>query len=175
MAVFIDGLNVMYRLRESGWQEFFDVCYLAQRLARDRPLEGVFYFRPRPQMPPIKTRTQYWAEVQHVQRIEKELHLHYGRWVRYGWMVKRDWGWQEKRTDVWLAAEMVAQAHQDRFDVAILVTADTDLVPAVEHVLMKDKGVELVVFPKCSTNVAELVKVSNSTTTARRSFFRPYS
>jgi uncharacterized LabA/DUF88 family protein len=164
----------MFRLRESGWEEFYDVCYLARRLARKRDLVGVFYFRPRPQMPPIKTQQQYWAEVRHTNRIAQELQAYYGRWIRYGWMVKRDWGWQEKRTDVWLAAEMVAQAHLNTFDVAILVTADTDLVPAVEHVKMADKGVELVVFPRCSTNVAELVRVSNSTTTARGSFFRRY-
>lgn len=174
VAVFIDGLNVMYRLQESKWEEFFDVCHLARKLARNRPLEGVFYFRARPAMPPIKTRNRYWAEVQHVSRIDAELQSAYGRWVRFGWMVRRNWGWLEKRTDVWLASEMVCQAHQDTFDVAILVTADTDLVPAVEHVRMVGKGVELVVFPKCATNVSELVKVCNSTTTARRSFFRPY-
>jgi len=84
------------------------------------------------------------------------------------------WCWQEKRTDVWLASEMVAQAHLNTYDVAILVTADTDLVPAVEHVRMVDKGVELVVFPRCRTNVSELVKCCTSTTTARRSFFLPY-
>ena len=175
VAVFIDGLNVMYRLRDSGWEEFFDVCHLAQRLAHRRQLEAVFYFRPRPQMPPIKTRQRYWDETRHIARIEKDLWDAYGRKVRFGWMVKRDWGWQEKRSDVWLASEMVAQAHKDAYDIAILVSADTDLIPAVEHVLMVDKGVELVVFPKCSTNVSELVKVSNSTTTARRSFFQPYS
>lgn len=174
VAVFIDGLNVMHRLRDSGWEEFFDVCHLSQKLARNRDLEGVFYFRPRPAVPPIASMARYWAELQHVDRIEKDLLDAYGRWVRFGWMVKRGWGWQEKRTDVWLASEMVAQAHLDLYDIAILVTADTDLVPAVEHARMVDKGVELVIFPKCTTNVSELLKVCTSTTTARRSFFQPY-
>jgi uncharacterized LabA/DUF88 family protein len=164
----------MFRLRESGWEEFFDVCHLARRLARNRPLEGVFYFRPRPQMPPIQTQRQYWNEVRHIDRIERQLYAEHGRYVRFGWMVKRNWGWQEKRSDVWLAAEMISAAYQDIYDIAILVTADTDLVPAVEHVLIAGKGVELVVFPKCKTNVSELVKCCNSTTTARRSFFQSY-
>ena len=174
VAVFIDGLNVMFRLQESGWEEFFDVCYLAKRLARKRPIEGVFYFRSRPSIPPIKTEERYWQEVQHVTRIEADLREHHGRWVRYGWMAKRSWGWQEKRTDVWLASEMVAQAHLNAFDIAILVTADTDLIPAVEHVRMTGKGVELVTFPRCQVNISELVRHCTSTTTARRSFFRPY-
>ena len=174
VAVFIDGLSAMHRLRDSGWEEHFDICYLAGRLARKRSLEGVFYFRPRPTMPPISSRARYWAEVQHVTRIEQALWQAYGRYVRFGWMVKRNWGWQEKRSDVWLAAEMVAEAHKNAFDVAILVTTDTDLVPAVEHVRMVGKGVELVVFPKCNTNVSELIKVCNSTTTVRASFFTPY-
>lgn len=174
VAVFIDGLNVMFRLRESGWTEFYDVCYFARRLARSRDLVGVFYFRVRPAIPPIKTEQQYWAEVRYLRRVEADLDEQFGRLVRYGFMVERSWGWQEKKTDVWLASEMVAQAHTDDYDIAILVTAVADLIPAVEHVRMRDKGVELVIFPRCKTKVGELVREANSTTTARRSFFRPY-
>ena len=95
--------------------------------------------------------------------------------VRYGYMVHRKKEWQEKQVDVWLASEMITQASNNAYDIAILVTADTDLVPAVDHARMHhDKGVELVVFPKSIVNVTQLVRAANSTTTARRSWFRPY-
>ena len=58
-------------------------------------------------------------------------------------------------------------------NIAILVTADTDLVPAVYHARLVGKGVELLVFPKSRPTVTQLVRAVNSTTTARRSFFRP--
>jgi hypothetical protein len=37
----------------------------------------------------------------------------------------------EKKTDVNIAVEMLTDAFSDRFDTALLITADSDLVPAV--------------------------------------------
>jgi len=174
VAVFIDGLNVIHRLRESGWEELFDVGFLAQKLARKRYLAGVFFFRASPQSPPLD-QARYWDEVKHLRLVEKQLWASHGRMVRYGYMVHRKKEWQEKQVDVWLASEMITQASNNAYDIAILVTADTDLVPAVDHARMHhDKGVELVVFPKSIVNVTQLVRAANSTTTARRSWFRPY-
>ena len=174
LAVFIDGLNVMFRLREAGWEEFFDVGYLAQRLKRGRELVGVFFFRAAPQSPPLD-RAQYWSEVRHLNRVGNQLWKSHARLVRYGYMILRDGRWQEKQIDVWLASEMITQACANLYDIAILVTADTDLVPAVDHVrVAHNKGVELLVFPRSNTNVTQLVRAANSTTTARRSWFRPY-
>jgi uncharacterized LabA/DUF88 family protein len=173
VAVFIDGLNIMHRLRESGWEELFDVGYLAQRLARGRDLIGVFFFRAAPQSPPLD-RTQYWKELKHLRIVEAQLWTGHGRMVRYGYMRKNK-EWREKQVDVWLASEMITQASRNAYDIAILTTADTDLVPAVDHArLAHDKGVELLVFPRSGVNVTQLVRAASSTTTARRSWFRPY-
>jgi uncharacterized LabA/DUF88 family protein len=175
VAIYFDGLNVMFRLRESGWEQFFDVGYAARSIARNRPLEGVYYFNARPSMPPIKTHEQYWAEVQHLTRVEKQLHDEFGRWVRYGYMAPRDRGWEEKRTDVWIATQMIADAWVDVYDTAILVTADTDLAPAMEMLGFFNKGTELVVFPKSKLPaVSHLVTAASSITTAREVWFRPY-
>jgi len=175
VAVYFDGLNVMFRLRESSWEEFFDVGHAARRIAGNRPLEGVYYFSARPSIPPIKTQQQYWNEIRHLGRVEKQLHDEFGRYVRYGYMAPRHYGWEEKKTDVWIAAQMVADAWMNVYDIAILVTADTDLVPVVEMLGYFDKGTELVVFPKSRhPNVTQLVQAVNSIRTARRSWFRPY-
>ena len=164
----------MHRLRDSGWEELFDIGYLARRLARGRDLIGVFFFRAAPQSPPLDS-GQYWREVRHLGRVQTQLWKSYGRLVRYGFMVKQDRKWREKQVDVWLASEMVTQACANRYDIAVLVTADTDLVPAVDHVrVTHSKGVELVVFPKASVNITQLVRAANSTTTARRSWFQAY-
>lgn len=54
----------------------------------------------------------------------------------------------EKMTDVQIAVEMMADAIQDRFDVAILVSGDSDLVPAIRKIalLASEKEIRLV-FP----------------------------
>ena len=174
VAIFIDGLNTMFRLRDSGWEEFFDVGHLGQRLARNRQLVGVYFFRAVPSCPPLD-KVQYWKERQHLDRVEEQLRSDHGERVRYGYMAPRGRSWEEKQVDVWLACEMLNKAFRNTYDIAILVTADTDLVPAVHHTRMLGKGVELLVFPKSSVTITQLVRAVNSTTTARRSFFQPYN
>lgn len=164
----------MFRLRESGWEEFFDVCHFARRVAGRRTLVGVYYFRVRPAIPPIKTWQQYWAEMAYLARVEKQLFDQFGLYVRYGYVAPRSYGWEEKQTDVWLASEMVNQAWMNTYDIAVLATADTDLVPAVWIVRLLNKGVELVVFPRAKPNVTQLVRSAQSWTTARSAFFQPY-
>lgn len=175
VSVFVDGLNVMFRLRECGWAEFFDVGHFARRVAGGRTLTGVFYFRTRPSIPPIKSEEQYWAEVQHVQRIEGQVKDEFGRYVRFGYMVERWYGWEEKKTDVWLASQMVHDAAADAYDVAALATADADLVPAVEFARILGKEVELIVFPRAKPDISELLEHASWVKPARASFFRPYS
>lgn len=55
---------------------------------------------------------------------------------------------QEKKTDVNIAVEMIIDAHTDVFDSAIMITADSDLVPVVQaiHRLFPEKRVA-VAFP----------------------------
>jgi len=52
----------------------------------------------------------------------------------------------EKMTDVNIATHLVGDAHNNAFDVAILVGGDTDLVPAVEAVVSLKKRM-IVAFP----------------------------
>jgi uncharacterized LabA/DUF88 family protein len=175
VAVYFDGLNVMFRLRESGWEQFFDVGYAARKIAGNRSLEGVYYFTARPSMPPIKSQQQYWNEIAHLDRVEKQLYTQFGRYVRYGYMAPRSRGWEEKRTDAWIAAQMIADGWANVYDIAILASADTDLVPPVDILRYFNKGTELVVFPRSKLPaVGHLIKVVNSITTARPSWFRPY-
>ena len=53
------------------------------------------------------------------------------------------WKAQEKGIDVLIALAMVKGALADTYDVAVLVSADTDLLPAVEQVLEARKRVEV--------------------------------
>lgn len=174
VGVFIDGLNARYRLRERGWEESFDVGYFSQRVAGGRTLVGVFYFRAGPRKPPINTAAELAKQQAHVQKVEAQLYQDYGRWLRFGRMKLQSGHWVEKRTDVWLASQMILEAATDALDVAILVTADSDLVPAVELVRFLNKDVELVVFPGKKPNVSELLTDASQVKTARQSWFQPY-
>jgi uncharacterized LabA/DUF88 family protein len=52
---------------------------------------------------------------------------------------------EEKETDVAIATNLIADAFQDRFDRALIISADSDLTPAIECVRMH--------FPKKAVNV----------------------
>ena len=53
----------------------------------------------------------------------------------------------EKGIDVRIAVEMIRLARTDQYDVAVLISSDTDLVPAVEEVQSLGKKVLYVGFP----------------------------
>ena len=58
---------------------------------------------------------------------------------------------EQKGVDVAMASEMLVQAFNDNFDVAIVVSGDGDFVPAIEHLQRMGKIVEVASFAT-STN-----------------------
>ena len=54
----------------------------------------------------------------------------------------RTWRAEEKGIDVLLAVDVVRGAYMDEFDTAVVASADTDLVPALEEALRAGKRVE---------------------------------
>ncbi len=70
-------------------------------------------------------------------------------------------GWQhheEKETDVHIAARIVADAYQGRFDRAILITADSDLAPAIKVInsAFPKKQILVVAPPKRFSHARDL-------------------
>ena len=57
-------------------------------------------------------------------------------------MAKTGSVWNEKGVDVHLATHLVAMAYRDEYDVAILVSGDGDLAPAVHEVRRRGLIVE---------------------------------
>lgn len=53
---------------------------------------------------------------------------------------------REKGTDVKIATDMIVGAVDDLYDTAILVSSDTDLIPAIQYIRHKKKKVEYVGF-----------------------------
>lgn len=67
--------------------------------------------------------------------------LHY-RPIRWEAGAPVEWEPREKGIDVLLAVDLVRGALNDEYDVAVLVSADSDLVPAAEAVLDSGKWLE---------------------------------
>ncbi|MGI9119704.1 MAG: NYN domain-containing protein [Acidimicrobiales bacterium] len=71
-------------------------------------------------------------------------------------MGQGDVGGREKGIDVLIALAMILGAMRDAFDVAVLVSADTDLVPALETVGQLGKRCEVATWQGQSGNRSRL-------------------
>ena len=54
--------------------------------------------------------------------------------------------YKEKGTDVKIAVDLVIGAVDDHYDTAILISSDTDLIPAIRYIKYKKKKLEYVGF-----------------------------
>jgi len=82
-----------------------------------------------------------WVAQARVMPCLRPLHYRPTAWGRNGKATA--WEAREKGIDVLLAVDMVMGAMRDDYDVAVLVSADTDLLPAVEAVLDVGKRIEV--------------------------------
>ena len=146
VAVYIDGFNLFYGLRDKGWKRYYwlDLKVLAEKLLRTgQTLVAVRYFTarvlPDPDDPdkPIRQNTYLEALA-----ALADLSIHYGYFA-----PRRRGGYEEKMTDVNTAVEMLCDAHADLFDAAILVSGDSDLTGAVQAVQERFGRRVVVAFP----------------------------
>ena len=133
--VYMDGSNLYHSLRQRIGRTDLDFLAFARKLAGERRLQRIYYYSA-----PLnqgRTPEAYRAQQQffdHLRRVDY-LELRLGRLV-YG----NDPGGspQEKGVDIMLATDMVSHGIRGHYEVAILVSADTDFCHALQ--LIKDSG-----------------------------------
>ena len=65
--------------------------------------------------------------------------------VKFGHMLKTD-DYHEKGVDVQIAVDLLIGAYEDLYDTAILVSSDTDLIPALAKAREMKKKIEYIGF-----------------------------
>lgn len=149
VAVLIDGSNLYHKLRapEIGLRNLirFDYRGLAEWLAKGRKIVRLAYYvgAIRTSMKNIKgqnLRKQQQKLFSHLQSPSQRFQINHGD------MMKTDGGYIEKGVDVKIAVDLVVGAYENLYDTAILVSSDTDLVPAIKKVRRLNKMVEYVGF-----------------------------
>ena len=76
--------------------------------------------------------------------------------------------YEEKKTDVNIACEMLADAYEDRLDIAFLVSGDSDLAPPVEKVMSRGKAVIVASPPKRKSQELNQIATGTFNINARR-------
>jgi uncharacterized LabA/DUF88 family protein len=155
MAVYIDGFNLYFGIRGTGWGRFLwlDLCaFSASLLKPNQQLVAVKYFTARVSGPESKRQRQN-AYLDALGTLNPALFsIAYGNYQQ-NQSACRQCGVpsdvpNEKQTDVNIAVAMLTDAFKDRFDLALLISADSDLCPVVAAIrsLYPAKRI-VVVFP----------------------------
>ncbi len=164
VITYIDGFNLYFGLKDMGWKRFYwlDLSKMIGRILRPgQTLVNIKYFTSRVTEPKEKFERQsaYLGALGTL----KNLDLFYGRYQvqnrncrQCGYTYKT---YSEKMTDVNLAVEMTADAYEDRFDTALLVCADADLMAPISKIKAMFPGKRIVaIFPpgRYSYNLSEI-------------------
>ena len=135
VITYIDGFNLYFGLKTKGWKRCYwlNLQMLAMNLLKDnQELVMIKYFTSRISGPPDKSKRQRTF----LEALETlgNFHMFYGHYLtntiecqKCGAIFPKP---NEKMTDVNIAVEMLTDAFQNKFDTAILISADTVLKPA---------------------------------------------
>jgi len=150
-GLYIDGFNMYHAIKDSCPQyKWLNYRRLGALLIGPADTLGmVVYFTAYAKWKPasvarhmtyIKALRSANIEVVRGRFLKKELRCH-----RCG---RTFWTHEEKRTDVNIALRMVADAVNDKYDKALVITADSDLMPVIEtvHLLAPEKEIGIM-FP----------------------------
>ena len=150
---YIDGFNLYFGLRERGWRKFMWLnlrALMEHLLKANQRLVCTKYFTSR-----IKgSKGKEQRQSTYIEALETldNFQIFYGHYQLNARDCRkcnfRDYVPFEKKTDVNIAVEMLSDAFENKFDTALLVSADSDLVPAVRAIksLFPKKRV-VVAFP----------------------------
>lgn len=136
--VYVDGFNLYYGLRTWGKKQFYwlDTVKFFDRFMRTgQALAQVKYFSASSTTPDKRNRQDLFFSAN---KLNPRFELILGRYVvknktcfGCGHTIR---SWEEKRTDVHLALHVLMDAISDKCDISIIVSADSDIEPAIEAI-----------------------------------------
>jgi uncharacterized LabA/DUF88 family protein len=171
VVAFIDGFNVYHSVAELG-QEFnhlkwLDLKSLVSALIhpnRDE-LAGIEYFSAEAHWNPADKMKRHSDYISALELNGVNTHIGAFKSVRRTCTKCRKSfkAFEENGTDVAIAAAMVKFAHENRFDKALLFSADSDLVPIIRSIRNShpDKEIFIVTTKSRIRNAKELRETSN--------------
>lgn len=149
VAIYIDGSNLFYKLRAYPFQiphlTHFNYRAFAQFLAQKRTIVFCNYYigvvrAKQNNKKGQQLRSEQQRLFAHLQSAEQRFCL------KKGYIMNTNGTYHEKGVDVQLAVDLLVGAYENIYDTAILVSSDTDLIPAIKKVQYLEKKVEYIGF-----------------------------
>ncbi len=175
VIVYIDGFNLYFGMKEAGFNrcKWLNLELLSKNLLKaNQEIISIKYFTSRLSNDPDKQKRQ----ATFIEALETTgIKIYYGHYQSGTIECKRCGDiWQtynEKMTDVNIATEMLIDAYQNSYDMAMLISGDSDLVPPIRalHRLFPGKRV-FVAFPPKRYNASVALVAKGSLTIGRKKF-----
>ena len=169
VAAYIDGFNLYFGLRQSKLRRYYwlDLPALITTLLKpDQQLVATHYFTAR-----IKTNGHNAADAKRQSDYIDALATRPGLTTQFGHYQQKTrqckqcgatWpDYEEKMTDVNIAVQMLADAFEDRFDTAIIVSGDSDLTTPIQQVRQRFPNKRLIVAFPPNRHSEQLKKVAH--------------
>ncbi len=147
VAIYIDGSNFYHYLKDkeigSKKGDKFDFCKFIDYLVGDRECISKRYYTGIFRNIDGTTRSQELVRGQQkfLSKIEND-----GFKLKGGKILYDGGRPREKGTDVKIAVDLIIGAVDNIYDTAIVVSSDTDLIPAIKYAKYKEKKIEYVGF-----------------------------
>lgn len=163
VIVYVDGFNLYFGMVEAGFDycKWLNLKTLTDNLLKhNQELVEIKYFTSRVSNNPDKQKRQ----TSYIEALESvDVKIYYGHYQSTSVECDRCgniWPtFNEKMTDVNIATQMIMDAYNDRYDMAMLISGDSDLVPPMKeiHTNYKNKRVFVAFPPKRHNNSVALV------------------
>ncbi|MCR4335376.1 MAG: NYN domain-containing protein [archaeon] len=143
ILIFIDGSNLYHDLIKNFNHASLDFVKFTESLAGKNKLGAVYYYsaplmqKDNPEA--YKKQQKFFSSLEKMPKIE----------VKLGRLEKRPNGPPvEKGVDVRMAVDIVTHAYSNIYDTAIIVSGDSDFVPAIKAAQDFGKKIINISFPK---------------------------
>lgn len=142
--ILIDGSNFYFKLKDLKLNNLlsFDFAGFAKILAKDTKIINSVYYIGKIKTDGSEKSNRMLASQQKLFAHLKKNNFNYS----LGYLLKSDGKFHEKGVDVNIAVDILEATYENLCDTIILVSSDTDLLPAVKKAKEKGKNVEYVGF-----------------------------
>jgi len=163
VAIFIDGSNLYHGLRSSFGRYNLNFAEFATKLCGSRRLFRTYYYNVL--QDPIQRPDAYRDQQEFLDALQKTPYLE----IRLGSTKVTQGIPVEKGIDVMLATDLLYFAWNNFYDVAVLVSGDSDFAYALQAVKNMGKHVEVAYFESGISK--DLLNVADDRYLLNRSFF----
>jgi len=164
VAIFIDGSNLYHALKNNFRRQDLNFAEFANRLCGERRLFRTYYYNVL--QDPTQRPEGYKEQQEFLDSLRKTPYLE----VRLGTTKMAQGIPVEKGIDIMLATDLLYFAWNNFYDVAVLVSGDSDFAYALQAVKNMGKHVEVAYFESGISK--DLLNVADNRHLLNRSFFR---